>query len=121
MSKIVEQDRLAKSRRRERIEAELPRIVEGLKGLGVLKVILFGSAARGDIGRASDVDLIVVMETDKRFLDRLEEVYAAIGSRGGVDVLVYTPEEFDRLSKERAFVRRAVDEGRVLYEADPAG
>jgi hypothetical protein len=35
----------------------------------------------------------------------------------GVDVLVYTPEEFEQLSKERAFVRQEiVAKGRVIYE-----
>jgi predicted nucleotidyltransferase len=41
-----------------------------------LRIILFGSRARGDSDEASDADLIVVYRTEKRFLDRLAELYA---------------------------------------------
>jgi hypothetical protein len=37
--------------------------------------------------------------------------------RVGVDILVYTPEEFDRLTRERAFIQQEiVEKGRLLYE-----
>ncbi len=49
-----------------------------------------------DLSRHSDVDLILVQETDKRFLDRydgiLAEITTALG-RHAVDLLIYTPEE----------------------------
>ena len=100
------------------LQAELDRIVSAIIKLGVQKIILFGSLARGDIGRHSDIDLIVVMETEERFLDRLGRVYEAVGLREvGMDVLVYTPDEFDRLRQTRRFVMEAVAEGKVLYEA----
>ena len=34
-----------------------------------------------------------------------------------MDVLVYTPEEFERM-KDRGFIKRAIEEGKVLYEAE---
>jgi hypothetical protein len=57
--------------------------------------------------------------TDAPFLDRTRQVLALLQPRVGVDVLVYTPEEFERLSQERAFLRQEiVAQGRVIYERD---
>lgn len=103
--------------RQEKLAGELERLVARLKGLGVRKIILFGSLARGEVGRGSDIDLIIVQETDKRFLDRLEEIYAALEPRVGLDVLVYTPGEFARMERTNSFIKRAVNEGKVLYDA----
>ena len=77
------------------LNGELNRIVEILKARDVEKVILFGSLVDGDVGSTSDIDLIVVEKTDKRFLDRLGEVYSAIQPRMAADVLVYTPDELE--------------------------
>ncbi len=52
-------------------------------------VLLFGSLARGDARDHSDIDLIVVKDTQMRFLDRLDEFYD--DAREAMDVLVYTP------------------------------
>jgi len=35
---------------------------------GILKAVIFGSFARGETSRRSDLDILVVQETDKRFL-----------------------------------------------------
>jgi uncharacterized protein len=97
------------------LKAELERIVNRLKNdPSVRLVLLFGSLARGDARDHSDIDLIVVKETDKRFLDRLDEFYD--DAREAMDVLVYTPQEFEEM-KQRPFVKMALKEGRILYEA----
>lgn len=88
-----------------------------IKRLGVKKIMVFGSVATGDVGKVSDIDLIVVKETDKRFLDRLDEFYTALDPKVAVDLLVYTPKEFTELQENSSFLRRAVAEGKVLYEA----
>lgn len=81
------------------------------------RILLFGSHARGTADEHSDVDLIVVCETDKRFLDRLAELYLLWDLPLAVDILAYTPEEFDRLREESAFVADAVAAVRTIYEA----
>lgn len=97
------------------LKAELERILNRLKSdPSVRLVLLFGSLARGDARDHSDIDLIVVKETEKRFLDRLDEFYD--DAREAMDVLVYTPQEFEEM-KERPFVKRALKEGKILYEA----
>jgi uncharacterized protein len=97
------------------LNAELERILSRLKNdPSVRKVLLFGSLARGDARDHSDIDMIVVKDTQLRFLDRLDEFYD--DAREAMDILVYTPQEFEEM-KERPFVKRALREGKMLYEA----
>ncbi len=101
--------------RREELAAELENITDRLKrDRSVRLILVFGSLARGDVSDESDLDLLVVKETDKKFLDRLDEFYQDAGI--AMDVLVYTPAEFERL-KERSFIKRTMAEGVILYEA----
>jgi predicted nucleotidyltransferase len=74
------------------------------------KIVLFGSHARDDSDAYSDVDLIVVYPTRKRFMDRLEELCLAWNLPMAVDILAYTPEEFRSMSRKNAFVQDAVAE-----------
>ncbi len=100
------------------LKAELERILNRLRrDPSVHLVLLFGSLAKGDASDHSDIDdidLIVVKETEKRFLDRLDEFYD--DAREAMDILVYTPQEFEYM-KVRPFVKRALLEGKILYEA----
>ena len=85
---------------------------------GIRQAILFGSHARGDETRRSDVDLLLVQETGKRFLDRYAGILAEITSRvpgRDVDVLIYTPAELAQMA-DRPFVAAALREGVILYE-----
>ncbi len=96
-------------------------IISTFKAFDPWKIILFGSLARGREDEESDVDLIVVYDTPKRFMDRLEELYLAWNIPRAVDILAYTPEEFDRMMQESLFVQEAAKEGEVLYERRDRG
>jgi predicted nucleotidyltransferase len=81
------------------------------------QIILFGSYLSGQVSEWSDLDLVVIKETDDRFLERVRQVLALLQPRVGVDVLVYTPAEFAQLRQERAFVRDEIAaKGKVIYE-----
>jgi predicted nucleotidyltransferase len=81
------------------------------------KIILFGSYCTDQVGEWSDLDLVIVKETQAAFLDRTRRVLELLKPQVGVDVLVYTPQEFEQLSRERAFVRQEiVAKGKVIYE-----
>jgi len=98
----------------QEIQRFMPLIEQHLKPE---RVVLFGSLATGETSTWSDIDLVIVQETNKRFLDRIKDVIRLLQPRVGVDILVYTPAEFAQLATQRAFVRdEIVAKGRVLYE-----
>lgn len=103
------------------IEHIEPIVKEVARDLGLRRVILFGSLARGTQTERSDIDLIVVRETNERFVERPTEILMLLyGKLRGwaIDVLVYTPEEYERmLAHGNFFLTRAVREGRIVYES----
>ena len=81
------------------------------------KIILFGSAARGDAAPGSDVDLLIIKRDTPPFsADRIMEVSSLIERDVPVDFLVYRPEEFEkRVSLGDPFIGMILKEGKVLY------
>ncbi len=84
----------------------------------VIKAVLFGSSASGKTTKRSDLDLMIVKETEKRFFDRYEEFsgLADLVQGRAVDLLIYTPAELERMA-HRPFIRKILEEGKVLYES----
>jgi predicted nucleotidyltransferase len=110
----------ASHKRRESLDKELarwlPLLIEHERPD---KIILFGSYSAGQVHEWSDLDMVIVKETEARFLDRTGQVLTLLKPKVGLDVLVYTPDEFERLCRERAFVRNEiVHKGKVIYERD---
>jgi predicted nucleotidyltransferase len=104
--------------RKKLLEEELSRIVEVLKrDYEPEKVILFGSMAEGNMHEWSDIDLLIVKKTTKRHLDRILEVSRLIKPAVGIDLFVYTPDEFETLLREKfSFLTKIAQKGKVLYE-----
>lgn len=86
------------------------------------KVILFGSMASAEVSEWSDLDLVIIKQTPKPFLQRLKEVALLCRAPVGVDFLVYTPDEFDRMIAEQNpfILEEIVRKGKVIYEREPA-
>ena len=103
----------------QRLETELRRCLDLLiTHYRPLRILLFGSLAQGRAGEYSDIDLIIIKRTEKRFLDRIAEVLRLIKPREAMDVLVYTPEEFEQLCRERLFFKEEIlKKAKVLYDA----
>lgn len=83
------------------------------------KVILFGSHIKGKARKDSDIDLIVISPDFKKmkFLERLVWLSKMRGEKfmsPGMDILGYTPEEFEKLSKESIVLDEAKREGKVI-------
>ena len=87
------------------------------------RILLFGSRARGDHQRDSDVDLFVEMESADPPHERKRKIRALFPDRRwGLDVVVYTPEEVSRLRPLRGLLLSMIEaEGKVLYEQSPTG
>jgi predicted nucleotidyltransferase len=115
--------------RRERLagdelEAVLAAVTSALvRDLAPERIVLFGSFARGDQNRASDLDLVVIAPTALPFCDRIGSALESAGTasrRLPVEPLVYTPEEWEHMVAEgNSFAALVLREGRVLYERRP--
>ena len=81
------------------------------------KVILFGSAARGEPNLDSDADfLIIKKETPLYGADRIRELSRMIDRNIPIDLLIYRPEEFQKwLQLGDPFLKSVLKEGKVLY------
>jgi predicted nucleotidyltransferase len=91
----------------------LPIIIEHLKPE---QILLFGSLTSKHLHEWSDIDLVIVQQTKLPFFERTKQALKLIRPKVGVDLLIYTPEEFSILSKERRFFREEImAKGRVLY------
>ncbi len=104
-------------RRQEDLWRELSRILEILvRDVDPQAVLVFGSMASGDVREFSDIDLLVVRETDKRWFDRIKEVLLLVRPRLALDIMVLTPKEWEQRKGEDPFFREEVlRRGRVLY------
>jgi predicted nucleotidyltransferase len=79
---------------------------------------LFGSHARGEADDHSDIDVIVVAPSGRPEVERFRDYLPAILEAGvGVDLFVYTPEEFERMkAEERPFLTAALEDAKLVYE-----
>jgi len=84
-----------------------------------LKAILFGSVARGESDAWSDLDLIVVARTTRPFLERFKDFTGLYRVWPRLDLLIYTPEEFEQMvAEENPLVAQALREGVVVHQAE---
>jgi predicted nucleotidyltransferase len=99
---------------RDYISQQLDKAVDTLRvDPNVLKVVLFGSFAEGRAVPGSDIDILIILQSDShRFIDRIQhylDSFAYIGI--SVDVFPYTIDELDN-----PLVQKALSTGKVLFE-----
>jgi predicted nucleotidyltransferase len=82
------------------------------------KIIVFGSYIYGTPALDSDVDLLVILDTEARPVDRYLSVSSLLRPRPfPLDILVKTPEEITRaVATGDPFIVEILTQGRVLYE-----
>lgn len=101
-----------------------PRVLDRLirqivEAVRPLRIILFGSAARGEMGPDSDFDLLVVMPEGTHRRQTAQDLYRR-GERAGqpFDVLVATPSDLERYEDNIGLIYYTVlREGREVYAA----
>jgi len=86
-----------------------------------MAIYLFGSMARGESHHGSDLDLLVVMDLAEgvRPHEKAAELHGLFrGWLVPLDIIVRTPEQFERSQRMLGFIERtALREGRLLYHA----
>ena len=81
------------------------------------KIILFGSYARGDFQENSTIDILIIANTELRFIDRIRNAIDVTVGEPPIEPLIYTPGEFSTLRNQgEGFIESAIEEGILLYE-----
>ena len=90
-----------------------------VSGYSPKKIILFGSLAYGTPTKDSDVDLLIIKDTDKRPIERWMEIKRLLRDPNriiSISPLVYTTQEIkDRLAIKDFFIQEVLEKGKVLY------
>jgi predicted nucleotidyltransferase len=99
---------------RKMVDSMIDRIV---RDLHPQRIILFGSYAYGNATPDSDVDLLIIMETAMRPVERNRVVSRLLSPRKlPVDIVVKTPQEIEK-SQRRVdpFLHEILNKGKVVY------
>ncbi len=114
----MEQSTIGEKRREHEaaLAETLQRVVAALaERPEVERVILFGSYREGRRDLFTDLDLLIVLATDLDFVSRTAQMYQYLSAPVDMDLLVYTPEELERI-RDRPFISRILEGGEILYE-----
>ena len=106
--------------------SDLDNIVSRLLSVDPYRIVLFGSAASGEQGAESDIDLLVILDSQvvprtygKRMATRIavRESIREINRRLPIDLVVYTRAEYELLKKQGASFLNGIEKsGKTLYE-----
>jgi len=104
----------------KQLKKELDGIISIIKRIDPERIYLFGSLAHGGYDKESDIDLLIVAQSDDSPLERrlkLRRMLKDYDRSIGLDLLVYTPEEFKMFEKQRSsFIYSAIKNGEKIYE-----
>ena len=106
---------MKKPLREELLQEIVRRIVEAVQPE---KIVLFGSAARGEMGPDSDLDFLVITTCEHRRNTARKIRRQLIGIGVPIDIIVAKPEDIERYGDAIGLIYRpALREGKVLYAA----
>lgn len=88
-----------------------------VRGLNPKAILVFGPVARGTATEDSDLDLMVIMDTDLSYFERTSAVRRCIGvTTVPIDILAFTPQEIEEgKTKKGSIISEALKTGRVVY------
>lgn len=105
--------------RKKQLELELKRITKiVVREYKPQRMILFGSLAQGKVHEWSDIDLAIVKDTRRRFIDRIGDVLRLTHPQVALNVVVYTPKEVQGMAQSDHYfwVDEIAGKGKVLYD-----
>ena len=102
-------------------EKDLNKIISIIRRTNPEKIYLFGSYATESSDEQSDIDLLIIAPSYERPLERrlkLRRMLSEYDRKFGLDLLVYTPDEFEMLAKETSsFIYSAIKQGKKIYDS----
>ncbi len=104
----------------KKYDKNLDKIISIIRKINPEKIYLFGSYATGSSDEQSDIDLLVIAPSNERPLERrlkLRRMLSEYDRNIGLDLIVYTPDEFEMLVKEpSSFIFSAIRQGIKIYD-----
>lgn len=97
------------------MDLDINNIISSLKNANTQKIILFGSYAYGVPNQDSDIDLLVIQETDKTFHQRIQELRLLLPKNRPIDLIVLTPQEYQKAKGMNSLVDEIDAKGKVIY------
>ncbi len=112
---------------KQKLQKNLKQIIKDIEPYKPEKIILYGSCARGDFRKDSDIDLFIIKKTKENAFDRIRKVSNLIYKSeyfgndkkfpGSIDIIVYTPKELKyRYDLGDFFIKDILKEGKIIYE-----
>jgi uncharacterized protein len=100
--------------RRQLLEAEARRFATEAPPYGAMRAWIVGELARGVVTPETELELVLIQETDEPFQRRGEFWESHLRPSVGTRYLVYTPDEADDLAEADPLLRGAMTHGEVL-------
>lgn len=94
---------------------DIDNLISSLKKTNPQKIILFGSYAYGKPNTNSDIDLLVIVDTDKSFHQRIQQLRPLLPKDQAIDLIVLTPQEYQKAKGINSLVDEIDTKGKVLY------
>lgn len=79
-------------------------------------IFLFGSTAKGTAKYGSDIDVLVILDTNEKPINRGRDILEALDVDTSVDLIIMTPKEFETYRNDpRSFTSHILSTGRPIY------
>ncbi len=111
---------------KKHIDEYLDKILNALRKIHPQKIIIFGSYVYGKMHEDSDIDLIIVLDTNdvpKNYEEKLKiklevrKLVREVNKDIAIDLIVFTLPEYDNFVRcESSFAKEILERGKVLYE-----
>ena len=99
-------------------EDEMDAIIEKIvEGCDPRAIVLFGSVSKGTSTEDSDIDLMVILDTDVSYYERTLAVRKSIGVTSiPIDILAFTPKEVEEERNNRlSIIHEVLRTGKIVY------
>ena len=102
--------------RKIKLRKSLNSILKQLKNFGAIKIYLFGSYVRDEIDVNSDLDIFVIMPSNKTGKEWINLIYSNIQRDISSDIIVFNEKEFKSQMPSNSFLENIINSGRLVYE-----